>query len=707
MALLHWRRKKLPEEDPIVRTEVWNSWRRSTALNISPTEVKDLILSQDELSSIRQANQLLMDVSHSYMQNIYSFVRGTNFVLALTDAQGYVLDLVGDDTNIQQRTKKSGLRVGSNRHENYAGTNGIGLCLELARPIQIWGSEHYILPHHGYVCSAAPIKDSTGKILGILDVVGPIGLPHTHTLAMVSASADGIEKEIKMREAYNRVSLANNQLSATVQSISSGIIMFDNMGIITQFNHRACDILKLPSYNIMNTNIFDLFHQNSSLDLTSFHEDVQNMGVSLTTKDGYRIPVSLSVSIIKNAEGIKTGTVMVMEEMKKLHMLVNKISGFKATYTFQSILGDSPAMEAAKGIAEMAARSTSNVLILGESGTGKELFAQAIHNASDRRDEPFIAINCGSLPKSLIESELFGYEPGAFTGANKEGNPGKFELANGGTLFLDEIGDMPLSLQATLLRVLQTREFVRIGGKNKKSIDVRIIAATNVDLMESVAKKEFRDDLYYRLNVLTIEIPPLRERMEDLDGMVEIFLSSQNKKLNKNVKGISPEALQLLKEYHWPGNVRELENAIERAINLCTTDIIRPEDFSPALVSNTPQTVTYPSPGMQAPHSPAATQGNTIIGSPTHLAHSAHVTQNPHSTHGTHITHGTHGIHTAHGAHSTIPIYSGDVSFLDQLTAALLAERGNVTRVSKVLNIPKRTLYRRIKKYDIDLEKYR
>ncbi|MGI6766358.1 MAG: sigma-54-dependent Fis family transcriptional regulator [Lentihominibacter sp.] len=657
-----------PAEDTVVRPEIWDSWRRSKALNISHTEVKDFILSRDELSSIRRSNELLMDVSHSYIQNIYSFVRGTNFVLALTDAQGYVLDLVGDDVNIQQRTKKSGLRVGSNRHESYAGTNGIGLCLELARPIQVWGCEHYILPHHDYVCSAAPIKDSEGKIIGVLDVVGPFGIPHSHTLAMVSASADGIEKEIKMREAYNRVSLANNQLSATVQSISSGIIMFDNMGTITQFNDRACDILKLSSRYIMNTNIVNIFSRNYSLDWTSFHEDIQNMEVSLATIDGYRIPVSLSVSIIKNAEGNKTGTVIVMDELKKLHMLVNKISGFKATYTFQSILGVSPAMESAKKIAELAAQSTSNVLILGESGTGKELFAQSIHNASDRCNGPFIAINCGSIPNSLIESELFGYEPGAFTGANTKGNPGKFELANGGTLFLDEIGDMPLSLQATLLRVLQTREIVRIGGKNSKSIDVRIIAATNVDLMESVAKKEFREDLYYRLHVLPIEIPPLRDRMEDLESMIDFFLSSQNKNLNKNVKGISPEALQILREYHWPGNVRELENAIERAINLCNTDILQPDDFSSIIVSD---------------------NSHSAIRQPAEVPPPYHTNQRTRDT------------------GRAMPAYNEGVSFLDQLTAALLAERGNVTKVSKVLDIPKRTLYRKINKYDIDLEKYR
>lgn len=495
-------------------------------------------------------------------------------------------------------------------------------------------------------------------------MVGPIGLPHAHTLAMVSASADGIEKEMRMREAYNRVSVANNQLSATVQSISNGIIMFDNMGIITQYNHRACEILKLSSsQNIINTNIFDLLRQNSSFDLTSFTKDAQNMDVSLITRDGYRVPVSLSVSIIKNADGVKTSTLLVMEEMKKLHMLVNKISGFKATYTFGSILGVSPAMQAAKGIAELAAQSTSNVLILGESGTGKELFAQAIHNASDRSNGPFIAINCGSLPKSLIESELFGYEPGSFTGASKEGNPGKFELANGGTLFLDEIGDMPLSLQTTLLRVLQTREIVRIGGKNKKAIDVRIIAATNVNLLESVSKNEFRDDLYYRLNVLSIDIPPLRDRMEDLDSMVDFFLSSQNQKLNKNVKGISPEAMDVLRAYHWPGNVRELENIIERAINLCQTDIIQPEDFPQSLVNYE--------------HNQTPDDGSNAFQPSSH----ANVV--------------------------TKPATNTEFTFLEQLTSTLLAERGNVTQVSKVLNIPKRTLYRKIQKYDIDLEKYR
>lgn len=243
-------------------------------------------------------------------------------------------------------------------------------------------------------------------------------------------------------------------------------------------------------------------------------------------------------------------------------------------FQFENIIGTSEAMKKAKNLARIAAPHDTAVMILGESGTGKEMFAQAIHNASRRADGPFIAINCGAIPRTLIESELFGYEKGAFTGADKNGHPGKFELANGGTLFLDEIGDMPYDVQVSLLRVLQSREVLRIGSRKPIKIDVRIISATNQNLEEKINNRTFRDDLYYRLNVFPIFLPPLRDREGDIEYLANYFVDVYSQRYNKCTHGFSPEALHLLNHYSWPGNIRQLENTVERALLISQGDWI-------------------------------------------------------------------------------------------------------------------------------------
>lgn len=251
----------------------------------------------------------------------------------------------------------------------------------------------------------------------------------------------------------------------------------------------------------------------------------------------------------------------------------------RSKYIFEDIIGQSDVISDIKNMARRVAKSVSTVLITGESGTGKELFAHAIHEASKRRKRPFIKVNCAAIPDNLLESELFGYVEGAFTGAKKGGKPGKFELADRGTIFLDEIGDMPLLMQAKLLRVLQEREIERIGSLEPIIIDVRVIAATNQNLEELVAKGKFREDLYYRLNIIEINVPPLRERTQDIPLLVNFLISKLNAKLHKQIDGISKEAMDLLQQYNWPGNVRELENILELAINMTEGTHLYVEDF--------------------------------------------------------------------------------------------------------------------------------
>ncbi|MDB5788844.1 sigma-54 interaction domain-containing protein [Caballeronia mineralivorans] len=271
---------------------------------------------------------------------------------------------------------------------------------------------------------------------------------------------------------------------------------------------------------------------------------------------------------IKNGGGKVVSVVNTFREIKRVRKIAGKYAGNYARYTFDNIVGHGAGLQSAVEAARKAARGAANLLLSGESGVGKEVFAQAIHNGSLRESQPFIAINCAALPHDLIESELFGHAPGSFTGATRDGRPGKFESADGGTVFLDEISELPIDVQAKLLRVLQEREVTRLGDTKGIPIDVRIICASNRDLQAMVRDKEFREDLYYRCNVIEIPIPPLRSRLEDIPVTANFFLSKYSTLLNKNIYGFSANALRQLNDYAWPGNVRELENLVERIVNL-------------------------------------------------------------------------------------------------------------------------------------------
>ena len=308
--------------------------------------------------------------------------------------------------------------------------------------------------------------------------------------------------------------------------------------------------------------------------------------------------------IIKDGEVVGAVGKLMFRDVKDLKVLARKFNSLQSEleyykeelrkvqggkYTFDSIIGSSEKMEWLKAIGIKAAKGSSTVLILGESGTGKELFAHAVHTQSPRRYNPFIKVNCAAVPENLLESELFGYDDGAFTGARKGGKPGKFELANTGTIFLDEIGDMTMSMQAKLLRVLQEREIERVGATKTLKVDVRVVAATNRDLEQMIEQGEFRQDLYYRLNIISLNIPPLRERREDILPLCSNLLKKIHNRTPHDVEGVSPEALDYLLGYEWPGNVRELENVLERAINLMDGETFILTEHLPIAVKKTIQ----------------------------------------------------------------------------------------------------------------------
>ncbi len=291
------------------------------------------------------------------------------------------------------------------------------------------------------------------------------------------------------------------------------------------------------------------------------------------------------ISISKTVDELRDLTLKLTESEEKLMYYKNELTRhLPLSSSFKSIIGWNSSLKDCLSIAEKASKSTSTVLVRGESGTGKEIIANAIHDNSPRKNRSFVRVNCAAIPENLLESELFGFEKGAFTGAIKK-KPGKFNIADGGTIFLDEIGDLPISMQVKLLRVLQEKEFESIGGIKTQRVDVRIIAATNRNLEDMIKNNTFREDLYYRLNVLNISLPPLRHRKQDINLLVEHFINKINPKLNKNIAGINKEALLKLQQYDWPGNIRELENIVERAMNMCDKSIITVKDL-PFYISN-------------------------------------------------------------------------------------------------------------------------
>jgi len=562
-------------DSSFIKPVIYESWLRSRSFGVNPYLTKIDILSQSELDKRINMNSALIEIVRPYMEKLFSIVKGSGFYLMLCDKDGYILNLLGDEDVIEKGRQTSLLVVGANRSEEVAGTNAIGTSLALNLPVQIWGDEHYIEAHKKYCCSAAPIHDALGNMIGCLNMTGFLAQSHTHTFGMLVSAVDGINKEIKIRNAYAEIEVVSAQRNSIIESISSGLILLNSQRHIVQINSVALSMLRLSHADTVGKNISDVLelpYDNMDF-LLEKRMDHKETEISVKGAKQQHIHLNISVDFVSDEHGKRNGTVLTFNETKRINKLVNRISGSQSIYTFENILGESPVILQTLKEAKKAARADSNVLILGESGTGKELFAQSIHNASAYAKGPFVAINCGAIPKSLIESELFGYEKGSFTGANTDGKPGKFELADGGTIFLDEIGDMPFETQATLLRVLQTKEITRIGGRYAKSVNVRIIAATNKNLLEEVNNKQFREDLYYRLNVFTINVPTLKMRTEDIPLLAFEFLKNHNSHRGVSYY-FSDEVYEAFKNYTWPGNIRELENIVERLVNMSGSDKI-------------------------------------------------------------------------------------------------------------------------------------
>jgi len=561
-------------DDCNVRPQIADSWVRCSKAGVNPySAASHRSLDTLTLNKVLQKKEILIKIAKPFMANLYKFVKGSGFVVVLTDENGYIMEMFGNEDTLQN-PMTSNFFPGASWHEEEVGTNAIGTALITGEPIQVSGAEHFCQKHHCLTCSAAPILDSNGKSIGILDMSGSSHASHLHTLGMVVAAAEAIMAQLSIRRKNHELALVNSRLTNFFNAVSDGVIIVDKNDLVIELNPAAKRMLGRAEQNVLGTPVNRLFGYRSSIEekkLTT-NEPYTDVEIMIDTKNGLCHCLASGEPII-NEQGTVTGGIIILRPIKQVQNLVNRFSGYSATLQFQDIIGESIEIREVIRLASLAATNKSNILLQGESGTGKEIFAQAIHNRSAQHAGPFIALNCGAIPRELIGSELFGYEEGAFTGARRGGKPGKFELASGGTLFLDEIGDMPLEQQIALLRVIQEKKVTRIGGDKMIPVNVRLICATNKNLLQEVKKGAFRQDLFYRLNVMAMTIPPLRNRTNDIPLLFAHFLKKLGCDWRRNFSA-EPEVIDCLIRYNWPGNVRELQNVVERAASIAENGII-------------------------------------------------------------------------------------------------------------------------------------
>lgn len=669
-------------QEDIIPPALMQSWRRCAALGIDPYgEIDHEYISHTATISV---SQKLLSLVRPAMEDLHQFVEGSECVVAFADAEARVVDLVGDPA-MRQELEHLGLSIGASWSEERQGANALTLALQESFPIQLDGAMHYRAALHPLYTSAAPVHNLLGQTVGVLAVIGRHEHCHPHSLGMITAAAQAISNQLQMQVWLSNANELLSELKIILQTLSEGILLLRHDGVVTQMNAPAGTMLGLTPSRVTGRRLQDVLplpsvlaqavsHQQSLSDEELVFDTVHGRVTclcSLKPITSYRPETGLealvhSTNLTISEPVAADGFVLILRSIERVQKLVHRMTGSRARLTFANVVGESPALKEALRLAKLASNSNSTVLLHGETGTGKEIFAQSIHNSSARTDGPFVAINCAAIPRELINTELFGYEGGSFTGADRQGRPGKFEQAHRGTLFLDEIGDMPLDLQTTLLRAIETRTIVRIGGHRVISADVRIIVATHKDLREESQRGNFRSDLYYRLNVLTIHIPALRDRADDLPLLVEHFLQRQSRNLGRSLT-ITPEAMAALRQYNWPGNVRELENMLERATYLMPKSTITVADL-PVDIKQTNETIE--SPNLRIPDRAGDVQLDQQLLS---------------------LTMDKNGVLKDHSRNAE----------MQAIVQAWNASDGHITRAAALLGISRTTLWRKMMKYSL------
>lgn len=571
---------------------VAKSWDQCTAMAIDPELKKAPKITKKEFLLICQKRKhLLLQISQPIVNKFSPFFDYSKYIIILADENGIILFVNGNPELIKEGLKYA-FDIGACWTEESVGTNAIGNCLALGQPICVVGEEHFVKQWRAYACAASPIRDPfSGEIIGVLNLTCHTKDFHIFSLGIVQSLTDILEgslRNISNTRNYNKHGLIMEQfLEASKEADQQdGIVAIDLNGEILAANKIIHSILS----NKTQMPFKNLFHYDPNLRDALSQSKATSVSFSTKLKGGIHgrnNTYLVNCVPIFNNEKVHEGWIGRI-------LQISSGSGNDGTMAASPVLKENPlhpiyissAMSRIVNRARKVASFASTKLILGESGVGKEILAKFIHVNGPRATKPFIALNCAAIPKELLASELFGYESGAFTGAKLKGKPGKFQQANRGTIYLDEVGDMPLDLQAYLLRVIEEKKVTRLGGTESIPIDVQIIASTNCNLKKLVKEGKFRLDLYYRLDVITLVIPPLRERKDDIRPLAEFFLEKVREKLDGVKKRLSPQVLDALHDYNWPGNVRELEHVIEMAHAISNGDIIGLADLREDIFCN-------------------------------------------------------------------------------------------------------------------------
>ena len=506
-----------------------------------------------DLRARRERLGVLLDIARIEMEALGKLIRHSEYSIVLTDRDGVILNCLGD-TGFAATARRCGLREGVMWSEREMGTNGMGTCLTARHPVVIHRTDHFFAQNTQLTCSAAPIFDMRGELLAALDISGASANFQSHTLALVDMAAQNVENRTLLSACKDFHLVRFHNCAEFVSTPGEGVLAFDDQGLIKGANRAALKLLGESDHESLCGRPVDRILDTSLAVLTRLAEQRGYLAEPLSHKARRWF-----ASVHARVQPARTAA-----------------APAAARGALECLYSADPAMRHNVEVLRRVIDRDISVLLLGETGTGKGYCAHAIHRASNRADKPFVTVNCAAIPETLIESELFGHKPGAFTGATREGGMGRILQANGGTLFLDEIGDMPVALQARLLNVIEDREVMPLGGSKVVSVDIRVISATQHHPLDMIAKGQFREDLYYRLNGITVSLPAVRQRTDVADLI--------RKLLNNEADGaqleIEPLLLERLVAHSWPGNVRQLRNVLRTMLALRSSDRLTLADFN-------------------------------------------------------------------------------------------------------------------------------
>jgi sigma-54 dependent transcriptional regulator, acetoin dehydrogenase operon transcriptional activator AcoR len=579
--------------DEIVRA----SWNRCiNTYSLDPQETRrPTMVERADLQARRERLGVVLAIARIEMEGLGKLMEHSEYSIMLTDRDGVILSYVGDP-GFSAIARRCGFREGVMWSEREMGTNGMGTCLMTQRSVVIHRTDHFLAQNTQLTCSAAPIFDMRGQLLAALDISGASSHTQTHTLALVDLAAQNVENRAFLGACKDHV-LRFHRCAEFVSTPGEGVVAFDDQGTIKGANRGALKLLGLRDHE-------SLCGQRVDRVLDT------NLGalMQLSARQGFR-PEALPATL-----GPRRwfATVQAPAEPPRRTNAPPSVppavtSAAEARGSLDCLHSTDAAMMHNVDILRRVVDRDISVLLLGETGTGKGYCARAIHNASRRAEKPFVAVNCAAIPENLIESELFGHKPGAFTGAAREGSMGRILQANGGTLFLDEIGDMPLPLQARLLNVIEDREVMPLGGNKVVSVDVRILSATQRDPVDLIAKGLFREDLYYRLNGITVRMPPLRQRTDRADLIRKLLHSETG---TGPAVGIEPALLERLVHHSWPGNVRQVRNVVRTMLALRASEQLTLGDFSEDWLAGG---TAVPAPVSEMRHAEVDADGESVL----------------------------------------------------------------------------------------------